>query len=270
MRLLHGRYFEPAEILRDSREPGSAVVVSASLARALFGREDVVGDRVQLPRTALNPVTDLVIVGVLADTLTGSLTTPPDHILYLPLTRGDVAMSTVVLARSRVDVARVNEIVAAEAAALDGTLPLGIARSLSNWIERGVATARLYARMLSLLGGIAVVLAALGLYGLLSQAVGERRREFGVRMAIGASGRDIARLVFRHAAMTCAVGVVAGLALTVWGVRIVKGHLWGVSEFDPRVYAAATLLLVAVAAVAALRPAWSATRVNPVETLRAE
>ncbi len=268
--VLHGRYFEPADILRDTRETGTSAVVSASLARAFFGREDVVGERVQLPRTALNPVLDLVVVGVMADALTHSLTAPPDHILYLPLTRADLAMQSVVLARSRVDVARVNEIVAAAAAELDATLPLGIARSLSNWIDRGVATTRMYAQMLSLLGGIAVLLAAIGLYGLLSQAVGERRREFGVRMAIGATARDIARLVFRHAAVTCALGVAAGLGLTVWGVRLLQSHLWGVSEFDPRIYAVSTLILVSVAALAALRPAWAATRVNPVETLRSE
>jgi hypothetical protein len=270
LRLLHGRYFDSSEIFGEARHSGSPAVLSASLAQALFGREDVVGEQVRLPKNAMNPTTDLVVVGVLADTLTGSLTTAPDPILYLPLVREDLSFQSVILGRTRASVPQVNDVVATAAVALDPTMPLGTARSLEDWIGRGLATRRMYARVLTMFGAVAVLLAAVGLYGLLSQVVGERRREFGIRLAIGASARDIARLVLRHAGVISALGIAAGLALSFWGTGLLKAYLWGVAAFDPVIYGAASLTLGVVAFVAALRPALAATRVNPVETLRAE
>lgn len=270
LRLLYGRYFESSEIFGESRQSGSPAVLSVSLAQALFGREAVVGERVRLPRTAVNPTMDLVVVGVLADTLTGSLTAAPDPVLYLPLVREDIGSQSVILGRTRATVPQVNDIVATAAVALDPTMPLGPARSLEDWIGRGLATRRMYARVLSMFGAVAVLLAAVGLYGLLSQVIGERRREFGIRLAIGASARDIARLVLHHAGAISAIGIAGGLALSYWGTGLLKAYLWGVTAFDPKIYGVATLTLVVVALVAALRPALAATRVNPVETLRAE
>lgn len=270
LRLVHGRYFEPSEIFGEVRQTGSPAVLSASLAQALYGRDDVVGERVRLPKTAMNPTLDLVVVGVLADTLTGSLTAAPDPVLYMPLVRQDLSSQSVILGRTRATVPQVNDIVATAAVALDPTMPLGPARSLEDWIGRGLATRRMYARVLSMFGAVAVLLAAVGLYGLLSQVVGERRREFGIRLAIGASARDIARLVLRHAGVISALGLVAGLALSYWGTGLLKTFLWGVTAFDPYIYGGASLTLVIVALIAALRPALAATRVNPVETLRTE
>jgi predicted permease len=266
LRLLHGRYFDDSEIFGPAPQSGSPVVVSESTAHALFGRDNVVGERIRLA----NPSLELMVVGVLADTLTRSLTERPEPVLYRPLSGADLGLGSALLARSRVPLARVNEIVKAAAIELDPTLPLEPARSLQDWIGRGLSTTRLYARVLTMLGGIAVVLAAVGLYGLLSQAVGERRREFGVRMALGATARDIARLVLRNAAITGTLGVAGGLALTFWGAGLLEAYLWGVGTFDLRVYGIATAILLTVALLAALRPAWTATRVNPVDTLRAE
>lgn len=270
LRMMHGRYFEPSEVFAAELADGHPVVVSAALARTLFGREAVLGERVQLARTALNPVTDLVVVGVAADTATSSLKAPPDPVMYVPITQRDLETQSVLLIRTRGTMAGVTAAVERATAELDPTLPQGAARALSAWIDRGIASTQLYARMLSLLGGIAVLLASVGLYGLLTQAVGERRREFGVRLAIGATGTHIARLVVRQAAWIAGLGIAGGVVLSYWGTGLISGYLWGVAATDPRVYALTIAALLFVVALAAARPAWAATRVNPIETLRAE
>ena len=125
-------------------------------------------------------------------------------------------------------------------------------------------------QVLVLFAGLALLLAGIGIYSVLSYVVNLRRQEIGIRLAIGASARDIARLVLRHAGVISAIGIVGGLALSYWGTGLLKAYLWGVTAFDPKIYGVATLTLVVVALAAALRPALAATRVNPVETLRAE
>lgn len=271
LELLHGRYFRADEVMTAAPTAGGPVVVSESLAQAFFGRTDVLGQRITIPpRTLGTPVRDVTVVGVMRDTLTRGLTEKPDFILYHPITGEEFARQTVVITRARGSLNRVNEIVERAAVDLDATLPIGKARFLTTWIDRELASTRMLAWVLSLMGGAGFLLAAVGLHGLLAQAVGERRREFGVRLAIGASAADIARLVFRQAAWTSALGVAGGLALAYWGSALVKTYLVGVSEFDPRIYALTVFGLVTVVFLAAIRPAWSATRVNPVEALRAE
>lgn len=266
----HGRYFTDEELFRPARGSGDPVVVSETMARQLFGRDSVVGERVTLARTASYPATDLVIVGVMADTLTRSLTTAPDPMMYLPLMDADLTSQSAVLLRTRASVRQVNEIVASAAAEVDATLPQGTSRSLVDWIGRGYASTVLFAKVIGSVSIIALVLAAVGLYGLLAQVVGERRREFGIRLAIGASSGHVVRLVARQAAWIAAAGILLGGGLVFWGVGLVQSYLWGVGAFDPRVIASTVIVLLGVVALAALKPAWQAIRVNPIETLRAE
>jgi len=270
MHLLRGRYFGRDEVLTGGRVAGGPVVLSESLAQKLFGGADAVGRRVTMPATRGGPEADYTVIGVLRDTLTSGLDAQPDLILYEPMALEDFRSWTVVLTKSRGSNESVNLISERASLELDATLPLPPAQSIQTWIDRGLATVRVFAWVLSLLGVVGFVLAAVGLYGLLSQAVGERQREFGVRLAIGASHRHIAGLVLRQAAWTSVIGAVAGLGLAYWGSGLVKSYLFGVTEFDPRVYAASAAILVVVVFAAAIRPAWMATRVSPIETLRAE
>ena len=124
--------------------------------------------------------------------------------------------------------------------------------------------------MLSLLAGLGFVLAALGLYGLIAQTAIERRREFGIRLALGAAGVDIVRLVTRYAVVVSSIGIVIGLALSYFGTRLIQSMLFGVSPLDPAVYVVAVLTLTMVVAIACVGPAWRAVRVQAVEVLRAE
>jgi ABC-type antimicrobial peptide transport system permease subunit len=153
---------------------------------------------------------------------------------------------------------------------LDPTLPPGPTRSLRSSVDRTVADNRVFANVLLLLTAIGVLLAGVGVYALLAQAVGERQRELGIRLAIGASARDIAAVVATQAGLISAAGIATGLVLSYWGSRLVNTYVVGVSEHDPRVYAVTVVFLLLVTAIAAARPAWAATRVNPVEALRAD
>lgn len=114
------------------------------------------------------------------------------------------------------------------------------------------------------------MLAALGLYGLIAQTAIERRREFGIRLALGAAGIDIVRLVTRYAVVVSSIGIVIGLALSYFGTRLIQSMLFGVSPLDPAVYVVAVLTPTMVVAIACVGPAWRAVRVQAVEVLRAE
>jgi hypothetical protein len=236
----------------------------------MFGRADVLGERVTVPRTLGEPTRDFVIVGVMHDTVVNGLTASREPLAYFPIPREGLPLGNYLLVKSRRDDHQVGELVASVAVDLDPTLPLAPARPLLSEAEYELATSRTYAEVLTLLGGIGLLLAAVGMYGLLAQAVGERRREFGVRLAIGAASRHIAALVFQQAAWIAALGVAGGVVLAWWGTELIITYLWGVTATDPRVYALTVAVLLAAVTLAAARPAWQATRVSPIETLRAE
>ena len=137
-------------------------------------------------------------------------------------------------------------------------------------IDRRIAQQRLFAWTLSLLGGLGFVLAALGVYGLVAQATAERSREFGIRIAIGATRSQIARLVFRFATAIAVMGTVGGVVLAYFGSRAVTSMLFGITALDTRVYVVAIGALALVVAAACAIPALRAMRVQPIDVLRAD
>jgi putative ABC transport system permease protein len=141
---------------------------------------------------------------------------------------------------------------------------------LSARVDDIRADQRIFSRLLGLLSALAVTLAAVGLYGVVAFGVAARRRELGVRLALGARGRDVAWVVLRHAASIVAAGVVLGLG-GAWGLsRVLENRLFGVAPVDPASYTAAALLFATVAGLACWAPARRAMRVDPVVTLREE
>ncbi len=125
-------------------------------------------------------------------------------------------------------------------------------------------------RLLFVLGAVALLLAAMGVYAVMAYSVNQRRAEFGVRMALGATGRDVQRLVLRQGLALAALGIAAGLVLAASASHLLASLLYGVSPFDPFTFTAIPLLLTAVAVTAAWLPARRATRVDPCEALRSE
>jgi putative ABC transport system permease protein len=153
---------------------------------------------------------------------------------------------------------------------LDPARPLFGVRSVDEIIGASLDQPRLNARFLTAFAAAALALAALGLYGLLTLLVAQRRRELGVRMALGASPRDLVRLILTGAGRLIAFGIVAGVILTVAAGTVLRGLLFGVTAHDPRAIAGGILALTVVSALAIAIPARQAAAVDPIEAMRGE
>ncbi len=153
---------------------------------------------------------------------------------------------------------------------VDPDLPLADVHTLDYLYRRSMARTSFTLVMLSLAGGMALLLGVVGLYGVIAYSVSQRRREIGIRMALGAHSQQLTGMFVRHALLLTGVGVVCGLAAAPALTRLMSSLLFGVRSVDPATYVAVSLGLVATAALAAYLPARRAAGVNPVESLRAE
>jgi len=265
--IVQGRAFTDAE----ARLPANAdypVVVDQRLAKRLFGDENPIGRTVVIPAAGDSPELRAPVIGVAGDVHWNNVTGEQPLLMYqpLPALRG----ASMVLVRSRLPMRDVANEVDRAARELDASLPVRFSQPITSLIDRRLAQQRVFSWMLSLLGWLAFALAAVGLYGLLAQSVTERTREFGVRMALGSGRGRIFGLVLRQAAWIAGIGGLAGLGLAAYGTRLIEAQLYGVTRLDPGVYAAAVGALVTVVFAAALWPARSATRIQPVDALRAD
>ncbi|MEX2270126.1 MAG: ADOP family duplicated permease [Vicinamibacterales bacterium] len=267
--IVRGRPFTRQESFAAGGDP--PVIVNETLAERLYGTIDVVGRRLRFPRTLAHPTRDLPIIGVARDTRARRITEAPEPFVYHPFGRDDlVSMRASFVIRSGLPSAQVSRIASSIASRIDSRVPFAFVRPLTMDLDRQVSQERVFAWLFGLMAALAFVLASLGLYGLVSQTTTERRREFGIRMAIGASGLEIVRLVSRYALMVSVSGVVAGLGLAWFGTRMVSSMLFGVSRLDPMAYVAAVATLVMVVVLSCIAPTLRALRVQPVEVLRAE
>jgi putative ABC transport system permease protein len=157
-----------------------------------------------------------------------------------------------------------------EVYALDGSLPVSNVSTLDAVVARSISQQRFYMLLLTIFAGVALVLAAVGIFGVLSYAVSQRTREIGIRMALGAHGRSVIALVVRQAMILVACGVAAGLACGLLLSQTMARMLFGVTPTDPATYATVAGVLGVVALVASYVPARRATRVDPIVALRAE
>jgi predicted permease len=268
MPIIRGRTFTDAE----SAAPAGAsypVVVDKGLARRLFGAADPIGRVVVMPATAAGPTRALPIIGVVGSTQWTDLKNERPLFLYQPFAASP-RPSSMAMVRSSLSTSEVTQIVKAAAREIDPALPVRLSQPLSALIDSELTNERVFAWMLTLVGVLAFTLAAVGLYGLLAQLVAERTREFGIRLAIGSGRAGIFTLVLRQAAWIALFGTTVGLLLAGFGSRLIEAQLHGVSRLDLGTYALASLALAVVVFAAALWPARAATRIEPVEALRAE
>jgi len=160
--------------------------------------------------------------------------------------------------------------VRAEVKALDANLPLTDVKTMQEHMRAPLAPAKLFAWLSSAFGVLALLLAATGLYGVMAYLVSGRTREFGIRVALGARGGDVLRLVLSEGLTLVATGVIFGLLASIALTRVLQSVLYGVSATDPATFAGVALVLVAVALIACYIPARRATKVDPMIALRYE
>jgi putative ABC transport system permease protein len=208
------------------------------------------------------------IVGIVRD---ARVSQSPDAIssyMYLPAARG-TQRSISVLARTQVDFEPFAAAVRAETSRMDPSLVVNV-RPLSDNLGLLQLLSKITAGVAGAVSIIALGLAAIGIYGVVSYVVSRRRREVGVRMALGADARDLQRLILRQSLRPVALGIPVGVAAAAVIVRLLRSVLYGISPYDPVAFVAAPLLMLSVAAVAAFLPTRSAIRVHPISVLRSE
>ncbi|MGA2591586.1 MAG: ABC transporter permease [Bryobacteraceae bacterium] len=261
--ILRGRGFE-----EDDRDPQrNVVVISDTLARRMFPGEDALGKQIQPGRSG----PWLTIVGVAGNVKNTSLAERDDPEFYVVRKHSPdnaTRWATAIL-RGAVDPGAMARWVRTEVAALDPTLPVNI-ETLDQRVGKLAERPRFNALLLGLFAGMGLLLAAIGLYGVMSFLVAQRTQEIGVRMALGATPAVIARLVLGHAARWTAAGAVAGTIGSMFAVRLLRAMLFHVSGKDPWTWAAAVAVLLAIAMLAAWIPSRRAARVDPMQALRQE
>jgi predicted permease len=261
--ILAGRSFEEGE--RASGE--SPIILSATLARRLFGNESPLGQQIDLEANGhWCPV-----VGVAEDIKNNGLTEPADPEYYRLRMRNsqELGSSAVAVFRTSLDSETLARWVRREFAALDPSLPVTV-ETLEQSVDRFRARPRFVATVIGLFAALGLLLAAVGLYGVLSFLVARQTREIGVRMAVGARPLDIAWQFEKHAAIWTGAGVAAGLAGSFILARTIRGLLFEVSPNDPVSLLAAAVVLVVTAVLAAWIPSYRAARIDPVVALRRE
>jgi putative ABC transport system permease protein len=269
--LLRGR-----DLREDDGPQHPAVLVDDAFARKMFPSGDAIGHHIAFPKDATtlgNPE----IVGVYSRMQQyGPLDRSPiEMAMVLPFSYGAASApqwfhGMAVLLRTDGDPAAAYASARQELQSLDPELPLYETRTMDDLLAEALSAQKFSLLLLSLFAGTALLLAAVGVYGVMSYGVVQRTREIGIRMALGAKQGDVLRLVVNDGLRMAVPGVVVGLGLAAVLARILRGMLYGVSAFDPVAYGGLTLVLTAVALSASWIPARRAARVDPNEALRAD
>jgi len=262
MRLLRGRLFTSFD---NETAPGVAVINEA-MARTFWPGVDPLGQHVKLSRSATSWT---AIVGVVANARTESLNDADVPEIYASAFQ-KTAKHLAIFLRGQLDAAATPDRVREQVQLVDEALPVFGAHMLSDTVADSVAGRRFAMEIVGLFAATALLLAALGIYGVLSYIVGERAREIGIRLALGAERRLILRMVLRQGLELTMAGAAFGLACALVVSHLMAGFLYGVRPTDPATFAGVAALLVAVALFACYIPARRAVRIDPIIALRSE
>ncbi len=260
--LVKGRVFTP----RDDAAAPPVMILNESMARALSAGEDPLGRRVRSWRDE-NVLRE--VVGVVRDVRYFGVSDQDRSLVYVPHAQ-DTWESMLLVVRAGGDPRGPLSAVRRAVRSLDPELAIGDVSTMEEALGRSVAPSRFIGLLLSAFAGVALLLALVGLYGLVSYSVARRTHEFGIRMALGAGRTDVMRLVTGQVLRLALAGAVVGVAAAWAATRLMAGLLYGVAPTDPATFLATPLLLVAATLLACYLPARRATRVDPMAALRSE
>ena len=262
IRILHGRNFNE----HDLDETQQVAIVSNALAEKFFPGQDATGRMLRRPDEDGD---DLLIVGIASDAKVRSLSEPPRDFVYRPYSQAYTAFVTIV-AKTRTDPQQTALNLMSEARVLDPELMVWEAKTMDRHLGIVLLPARLWAVLFSAFAAVALALASIGLYGIVSYSVSQRMREVGIRMSLGADAASVIRLMMGGGLKLVAVGATLGVAGSLLVAPALSGVLFGVEATDIVAFTAMPFLLAVVAALAAYVPARRASRIDPVHALRAE
>lgn len=259
--LLRGRSFT------EDDEDGKPLVavIDESTARKYWASDDPLGRRVRFGKDPTKPWT--TVVGVIKDIKHDGLDIDGVPHIYVPVYQDPNKQVSVAL-RTSLPATLLEPQIRHEIQSIDAGLPVFNVSSMNDILDRSLASRRFSADLVGGFAGLAVLLASIGIYGLLAYLVGQRSQEVGVRMALGAQQGDILRMFLRKGVTLAGVGIVAGLVISASTASLMASLLYGVRPHDPAVFLLVPLLLLAVATLASYFPAYRATQVNPIAALR--
>ena len=268
-RVVAGRGFTTADRL-DARQ---VALVNETMARRYWTDGNPLGRRIRMGSDGDRPW--ITVVGVVQDVRHNGITTTVKEKFYRPhaqfqVSTGSAPQAMTLVVRTGGDPQALSSPLRRAVAQLDPNLPVSAVRPMSDVVGDTMAPSSFTGLLLALFATLAVALAAVGIYGLLSYLVSQRTREIGIRMAIGASQRDVLTLVVRKGLLLTGAGVAAGLAVALCVTRLMRALLYGVGSADLVTFAAVPAILLLVALLASYLPAARATRVSPLLALKSD
>jgi putative ABC transport system permease protein len=263
MPILRGREFDD----RDGDSRGPVVVITDRMAQNFWPNADPVEQRIKIGPPENNPW--LKIVGVVKDVHHGALDADVGFSVYEPLAQG-VSTGEDLAVRTQGDPAAAISEVRAELHRIEPALLIDHIGTMDQRIEDSVSPRKLNLFLFGLFSGLALVLATIGLYGVVAYSVGQRTQEFGIRMALGAQRSDVVRLVLTQGLKLALAGTTVGIAVALALSSVLRKLLFGVRPADPVTIAGVALLLTIVALAACWLPAFRASRIEPTQALRIE
>jgi putative ABC transport system permease protein len=267
MRMVKGRAFNS----HDNEAAPGVVIINETLAARFFAGEDPIGQRLDMSGA---PKDLREIVGVVADVRNYGVDAEVKPETYVPLRQSapgylaGVTSALTIVIRSTIDPTALAETLREQVQALDKDQPVSSIKTMEWYLADSISQRRFNMILLGVFAGLALVLAAVGIYGVIAYTVTQRTHEMGIRIALGAHGADILRLVFSNAMATTITGIVIGLGAAFALTRLLQSLLYQVTATDPVVFATIPLLLLTVAAIATYLPARRAMKVNPITALR--
>jgi len=261
--LKSGRLFSE----REMRERANVVVVNETLARRHFPAGDALGKSLSIAMN--NPIVPTEIIGIVGDSKFSDLRTETHPTTFWPHPQLAYSAMTFTV-RTAADPLSLSSVVQHEIQALDPDQPVSDVRSMDQWLARTLSEARFSSMLLSAFAGLALLLAAIGIYGVMSYAVSQRTSEIGLRLALGAESRDILRLVVGNGLRLAAIGLGIGVVLALALSRTLTNLLYETPRTDPGTFVGVVGVLGAIALLASYLPARRASRIPPGEALRAQ